>query len=89
MPSGCAAGRQLEREATTWTAVGIARLDAGDPAQAAERFRRALSVFEAYAPAHYQLGRALARLGQADGARAAFARARQLNPSLVPPDALK
>jgi tetratricopeptide (TPR) repeat protein len=79
----------LEREATTWTAVGIARLDAGDPAQAAERFRRALSVFEAYAPAHYQLGRALARLGQPDGARAAFARARQLNPSLVPPDTLK
>jgi tetratricopeptide (TPR) repeat protein len=80
---------ELERQATTWTAVGIARLDAGDPAQAAERFRRALAVFEAYAPAHYQLGRALARLGQPDGARAAFARARQLNPSLVPPDGLK
>ena len=79
----------LEREATTWTAVGIARLEAGDPAQAAERFRRALSVFEAYAPAHYQLGRALALLGRADDARAAFARARQLNPSLVTPDALK
>ena len=79
----------LEREATTWTAVGIARLEAGDPGQAAERFRRALSVFEAYAPAHYQLGRALARLGRADDARAAFARARQLNPSLVPPDAMK
>ena len=52
---------ELEREATTWTAVGIARLDAGDAAQAAERFRRALSVFDVYAPAHYQLGRALAR----------------------------
>ena len=79
----------LEREATTWTAVGIARLEAGDPAQAAERFRRALSVFDAYAPAHYQLGRALALLGRGDDARAAFARARQLNPSLVPPDAMK
>jgi Flp pilus assembly protein TadD len=80
---------ELERQATTSTAVGIARLDAGDAARAVEQFRRALSVFEAYAPAHYQLGRALARLGQADDARAAFARARQLNPSLVAPDAGK
>jgi tetratricopeptide (TPR) repeat protein len=80
---------ELEREATTWTAVGIARLDAGDAALAAERFRRALSVFETYAPAHYQLGRALAVLGETGAARAAFARARQLNPSLVPPDTLK
>jgi tetratricopeptide (TPR) repeat protein len=80
---------ELERQATTLTAVGIARLDAGDAARAVEQFRRALSTFEAYAPAHYQLGRALARLGQADNARAAFARARQLNPSLVPPEALK
>ena len=79
----------LEREATTWTAVGIARLEAGDPTQAVERFRRALSIFEAYAPAHYQLGRALALLGQPDDARAAFARARQLNPSLVSPGAMK
>lgn len=79
----------LEREAATWTAVGIARLEAGDPAQAAERFRRAVSVFEAYAPAHYQLGRALERLGQPDAARAAFSRARQLNPSLIPPGGLE
>lgn len=79
----------LEREAATWTAVGIASLQAGDPAQAAERFRRALSIFDAYAPGHYQLGRALILLGRADDAHAAFARARQLNPSLVPPDALK
>ena len=80
---------ELERQATTLTAVGIARLDAGDVSRAVEQFRRALSVFEAYAPAHYQLGRALARLGHAEDARAAFARARQLNPSLVAPDALK
>ena len=77
---------ELERQAATWTAVGIARLDAGDPAQAADRFRRAISVFEGYAPAHYQLGRALVHLGQAEAARGAFARARSLNPSLVPPD---
>ena len=41
--------------------------------------------FDAYAPAHYQLGRALAALGEPDAARAAFARAHELNPSLVPP----
>jgi tetratricopeptide (TPR) repeat protein len=76
---------QVEQEAGVWTAVGIARLDAGDPAAAVERFRRALAVFERYAPAHYQLGRALGQLGQSEASRAAFARARQLNPSLVAP----
>ena len=56
----------LEREAVVWTAVGIASLDAGNPAAAVERFRRALAIFELYAPAHYQLGRALQRLGQTE-----------------------
>ena len=37
------------------------------------------------APAHYQLGRALSRLGEHDAARSAFDRARQLNPILTPP----
>ena len=32
-----------------------------------EPFRRAMATFETYAPAHYQLGRALQRLGQDDG----------------------
>jgi len=73
---------QLEREAAALTAVGIARLDAGDPATAATHFRRAIAVTDTYAPAHFQLGRALQRLGQADAAAAAFARARQLNPNL-------
>ena len=36
-----------------------------------------------YAPAHYQIGLVLERLGQKDAARAAFARAAQLNPGLV------
>jgi tetratricopeptide (TPR) repeat protein len=76
---------QVEQEAGVWTAVGTASLDAGNPAAAVERFRRALAIFELYAPAHYQLGRALQRLGQLDASRAAFARARQLNPSLVSP----
>jgi tetratricopeptide (TPR) repeat protein len=76
---------QLEQEASVWTVVGSQTLDAGDPAGALDHFRRATAVFEAYAPAHYQMGLALRRLGQHEAARAAFAKARQLNPSLVPP----
>jgi tetratricopeptide (TPR) repeat protein len=76
---------ELEREAAAITAVGIARLDANHAAGAAEQFRRAIAKVETYAPAHYQLGRALQRLGQDTAARAAFARAQALNPSLMPP----
>jgi tetratricopeptide (TPR) repeat protein len=76
---------QLEHEALVWTSVGIERREAGDLTGALERFRRATAAFEAYAPAHYQMGLVLERLGQRDASRAAFARAQQLNPSLVPP----
>ena len=76
---------QATQEAGVWTSVGIRQLGAGDPPSAVESFRRAIGVFEAYAPAHYQLGLALQRLNRADEARNAFARAHQLNPSLVPP----
>jgi tetratricopeptide (TPR) repeat protein len=80
---------QVEQEAAVWTAVGTASLDAGQLTVAAERFRRALAIYEPYAPAHYQLGRALAQLGQTGASRAAFARARQLNPSLVGPGEIR
>jgi protein O-GlcNAc transferase len=76
---------QQSQEAATWTAVGAQKLDAGDAAAAADCFRRATQAFDGFAPAHYQLGRALERLGQHDASRAAFARAQQLNPALVPP----
>jgi superkiller protein 3 len=76
---------EREQEAGVWTAVGTQKLDGGDLLNALDCFRRATTVFEAYAPAHYQMGRTLERLGQRDDARAAFARARQLNPTLVPP----
>ena len=76
---------QHERAAVVMTAVGIARLDAGDAEAARERFAAAIAVAEGYAPAHFHLGRALRRLGRADEARAAFERARRLNPSLVSP----
>ena len=77
---------QRSQEAATLTAAGAQRLDGGDAAGAAEIFRRATQAFETFAPAHYQLGRALQRLGQHDAAKAAFARAQQLNPALVPPN---
>jgi tetratricopeptide (TPR) repeat protein len=76
---------QAEQQAGVWTAVGTHQLDAGDPTAAVESFRRAIAVFEACAPAHYQMGRALQRLDRPEAARAAFARAHRLNPSLVPP----
>jgi tetratricopeptide (TPR) repeat protein len=73
------------RKAASLTAAGVQTLDAGDTPAAADCFRRAVQAFEAFAPAHYQLGRALETLGQHDAARAEFARAQQLNPALVPP----
>jgi tetratricopeptide (TPR) repeat protein len=76
---------QQEQEARVWTSVGTERLEAGEAVNALDCFRRAVAVFEGYAPAHYQMGRTLQRLGQPAAARAAFARAQQLNPSLVPP----
>jgi tetratricopeptide (TPR) repeat protein len=76
---------QQSQEAATLTAAGTQNLDAGDAAAAADLFRRAAQAFDAFAPAHYQLGRALQRLGQHEAAKAAFARAQQLNPALVPP----
>jgi tetratricopeptide (TPR) repeat protein len=76
---------EIEHEALVWTAVGVWKVEANDLTGALDDFRRATATFERYAPAHYQLGLVLQRLGQLEAARAAFARAQQLNPSLVPP----
>lgn len=80
---------QRVQEAGVWTTVGIAKLDAGEFLAAVDCFRRATTLVETYAPAHYQLGRALQHLGETEAARSSFARARQLNPSLVPPQRLQ
>jgi tetratricopeptide (TPR) repeat protein len=80
---------QMEQEASVWTATGTRKLDMGDAAGAQAHFERAIAIFEGYAPAHYQLGRALQKLGRLDSARAAFHRAQQLNSILVPPPNLK
>lgn len=80
---------QLQQEAGVWTTTGIQKLETGDLLGALDHFRRATTIFEAWAPAHYQMGLVLQRLGQPEASRAAFARARQLNPSLVPPEGLR
>ena len=76
---------EQDRQASVWTSVGTQKLDGGDLAGALDLFRRATSVRDDYAPAFYQMGRTLERLGQREAARAAFARAERLNASLVPP----
>jgi tetratricopeptide (TPR) repeat protein len=76
---------KVDQEATMWTAAGTQKLDRGDLAGALELFERAIALNDTYAPAHYQLGRTLQRLGQDDASRRAFARAAALNPSLVAP----
>ncbi len=74
-----------EREAITWTSVGIQKGASGDLQGAVAAFGRATTAFEGYAPAHYQLGLVFQRLGRREEARAAFERAQRLNPSLAPP----
>ena len=76
---------RLEHEALVWTSVGIQKAASGELLAAVDNFRRATAIFEAYAPAHYQLGLVFERLGEHEASRSAFERARQLNPSLVSP----
>ena len=81
--------RQLsdrEQEARVWTSLGTARLEQGDAVAALDALRRALAIDEAYAAAHFQMGRAFDRLGERAAAEGAYGRARALNPYLVPPD---
>jgi tetratricopeptide (TPR) repeat protein len=80
---------QAEQEAGVWTAVGSRTLESGDLTGALDQFRRATAIFEEYAPAHFQIGLVLRRLGQSQAADAAFHRAAQLNPGLVPPSGPK
>ena len=76
---------ELEHEALVWTSVGIQKAESGDLLAAVDHLRRATAIFDAYAPAHYQLGLVFERLGEHEASRSAFERARQLNPSLVSP----
>lgn len=76
---------ELEHEALVATSVGIRKVQEGDLSGALAQFTRATEVFGDYAPAHYQRGLVLQRLGREDEARSAFDKAQRLNPSLVPP----
>ena len=76
--------REQDQQASVLTSVGTARLDAADFPGALELFRRAVVASDQYAPAYYQMGRALQRLGREQEAKGAFARAAALNPSLAP-----
>jgi tetratricopeptide (TPR) repeat protein len=81
--------RESEQEATMWTSAGTEKFNRGDLTGALVLFERATAASDRYAPAFYQMGRALHALGQPDAARRAFAKASELNPSLVPPAAPK
>lgn len=74
-----------DQAALMLTTAGIAAVQAGEPQRGLDYFRRATSASDTYAPAHYQLGLVLQRLGDTAAARVAFARAQALNPNLVPP----
>jgi tetratricopeptide (TPR) repeat protein len=80
---------ESEQEAIMWTSAGTEKFDRDDLAGALALFQRATAASDRYAPAYYQMGRALEGLGQPDAARRAFAKASELNPSLVPPAAPK
>ena len=75
--------REQDQEASVLASVGTAKLDAGDLTTALDLFRRATTVSARYAPAYYQMGRTLERLGRNREAAEAFARAAALNPSLA------
>ncbi|HEU4938581.1 MAG TPA: tetratricopeptide repeat protein [Vicinamibacterales bacterium] len=77
--------REQDQQASVLTSVGTAKFDDGDLAGALELFRRAVAASDQYAPAYYQMGRTLQRLGRNDEARDAFKRAASLNPSLAVP----
>jgi tetratricopeptide (TPR) repeat protein len=76
---------EADQRASVWTTVGTQKLDAGDFTAALDLFRRATTASDRYAPAFYQMGRALQGLGRDREAREAFSRAATLNPGLVPP----
>ena len=81
--------RESEQEATMWTSAGTEKFNRGDLTGALALFQRATAASDRYAPAFYQMGRTFQALGQPDAARRAFAKASELNPSLVPPAAPK
>ena len=74
-----------EQEASALTAAGVEQFGRGALPEALATFQKATAVLNSYAPAFYQMGRALDALGRKKEASEAFGRAQALNPSLQPP----
>ena len=71
--------------ATFATNSGKRMLNAGDIDGAIAQFRSAVKLSPDYAPAHYQLGLALARKGEKGEASKEFQKASELDARLKPP----
>ncbi|HME12387.1 MAG TPA: tetratricopeptide repeat protein, partial [Candidatus Acidoferrum sp.] len=67
------------------TNSGKRLMNAGDLEGAISQFRAAIGDKPEYAAAHYQLGLALQRRGDAEGAKREFAEASRLDPNVVAP----
>ncbi|HZR56879.1 MAG TPA: tetratricopeptide repeat protein, partial [Terriglobales bacterium] len=73
------------QSATFTTNSGRHLLEVGDLEGAISQFRSAINSKPDYAPAHYQLARALQRKGDVKQATEEFQKASQLDPHFIPP----
>jgi superkiller protein 3 len=64
--------------------TGVARLREGKLDEAIERFEAAIKLNPEDAMAHYNLAKAFQQKGRREAARAAYERAKQINPRLKP-----
>ena len=70
----------LQEQASTWQLVAALRARGGDWAGAAAALERAVALQPTHENAHFELGRALMRIGRPEQAERAFARAAEINP---------
>lgn len=73
--------------ADVWSALGNVYLWSGQPARAADAYRRLVALRPQDADAHVALARALRDAGDANGSRAEFEKARSLGAAVPPRDA--
>ncbi len=70
----------LQEQASTWQRIAVLQAGRGDWEKAADALERAVALQPDHENSHFELGRALLRLGRAAEAERAFARAVELNP---------
>lgn len=70
----------------TWHLLGVAYGQNGEPAKAAEHFRKEIELTPKNASGYFNLGVALRALGDEEGAQKNFAIARSLDPNVPQPD---